>query len=120
MGDLSPNFSRHEFACKCGCGFDTVDVATLELLEKIRSDCEDNPITINSGCRCAQYNQRVGGSKASQHMLGRAADFTAKSVNPNDVHRFVESILDGTGGLGAYNTFTHVDTRSNGPARWGG
>ena len=26
MGDLSENFSRSEFECKCGCGFATVDV----------------------------------------------------------------------------------------------
>jgi len=120
MGDLSAHFSRHEFACKCGCGFDTVDVATLELLEKIRSDCEDNPITINSGCRCAQYNQRVGGSKASQHMLGRAADFTVDGFSTMRVHIIAGNSLGNSGGLGSYSTFTHVDTRSNGPARWGG
>ncbi len=120
MGDLSPHFSRHEFACKCGCGFDTVDTATLELLEIIRSDCDDNSITINSGCRCPDYNARVGGSKASQHMLGRAADFTVGSFSPMRVHIIAGNSLGSSGGLGAYGTFTHVDTRSNGPARWSG
>ena len=119
MGDLSAHFSRHEFACKCGCGFDTVDTATLKLLETIR-DTFLEPITINSGCRCAQYNQRVGGSKASQHMLGRAADFVVDSFSPMRVHIIAGNSLGSSGGLGSYSTFTHVDTRSNGPARWSG
>ena len=121
VGDrLTKNLWRHEFACKCGCGFDTVDTATLKLLEDIRSDCEDNPITINSGCRCPDYNSRVGGSKASQHMRGRAADFTVDGFSPMRVHIIAGNSLGSSGGLGSYNTFTHVDTRSNGPARWSG
>lgn len=119
MGDLSVNFSRHEFACKCGCGFDTVDAATLEVLENIRALLNRAPITINSGCRCLSHNTRLGGAKASQHMRGRAADFTVAGVSPAEVHAAADGILDGTGGLGAYSTFTHVDTRTS-PARWSG
>ena len=73
MGDLSEHFSREEMACKCGCGLDTVDAELLSLLEKIRAHF-DRPITINSGCRCEAHNRAVGGSKNSQHLIGRAAD----------------------------------------------
>jgi len=36
MGDISPWFNRAEFACNCGCGFDTVDSDTLTVLEEVR------------------------------------------------------------------------------------
>ena len=32
----SKYFSRSEFACRCGCGFDTVDAELLQILEKLR------------------------------------------------------------------------------------
>ena len=37
MGDLSENFSRHEFACKCGCGNDTVDAELIRVLQSVRA-----------------------------------------------------------------------------------
>lgn len=117
MGDLSEHFNRAEFACKCGCGFDTADHHTLQILERIRSAL-GAPITINSGCRCPAYNASIGGATKSQHMLGRAADFTVSGITPEQVHAKAEHILGETGGLGAYRTFTHVDTRTLGPARW--
>ena len=48
MGDLSLNLSRHEFACQCGCGYDTVD---FELVTVVQEGCEyfDTTVTINSG-----------------------------------------------------------------------
>tara|TARA_B100002049_G_scaffold235752_1_gene220853 strand:- start:554 stop:913 length:360 start_codon:yes stop_codon:yes gene_type:complete len=119
MGDLSPHFSRHEFACNCGCGFDTVDVATLDVLEQVRTHF-GTPVTITSGCRCADYNRRIGGAVHSQHVVARAADIQAAGVDPDTVHDYIASVLGSTGGLGRYNTFTHVDTRTNGPARWDG
>jgi len=37
-------------------------------------------------------------------------------VPPADVYAYADSL--GLGGVGRYDTFTHIDTRSNGPARW--
>lgn len=34
------------------------------------------PIIINSGFRCSSLNELVGGKDTSQHLTGRAADFT--------------------------------------------
>lgn len=116
MGDLTGNFSRHEFACSCGCGFDTVDVDTLTVLEQVRQHF-NAPVKITSGCRCADHNAKIGGSKKSQHVRGRAADIQVQGVTPSDVADYIESIMVG-GGLGRYDTFTHIDTRS-GTARWG-
>lgn len=118
MGDLSKDFSRHEFACKCGCGFDTVDAELLNVLQDIR-DHFGRPIIISSACRCDKHNKKVGGSDDSQHKLGRAADINVKRMPPESVQRYLEGKYTGAYGIGRYSTFTHIDTRSNGPARWG-
>lgn len=112
---MSQYFKRSEFACKCGCGFDTVDFELVELLEKVR-EFFGSPVTVTSGCRCETYNKSVGGSKASQHLRGRAADIQVKHIAPKLVHEFLLTL--NPGGLGAYDSFTHVDTR-HGKARWG-
>lgn len=119
MGDLSPHFSRKEFACKCGCGFDTVDVETLAVLEDVREQF-GAPVTIHSGCRCLVYNRRVGGALNSQHMRARAADIAVFGVAPSKIATYLEKKYPDKYGIGRYGTFTHVDTRSGVTARWKG
>ena len=111
------NFSRSEFACRCGCGFDTVDYALLAALEGLRSHF-NAPVYITSGCRCKSHNRAVGGSRGSWHLLGRAADVQVKGVAPEDVAAYCDTLA--LGGLGRYDTFTHIDTRSGRMARWKG
>ena len=36
MGDLTDNFSRSEFACKCGCGADAISLDLVERLQLLR------------------------------------------------------------------------------------
>jgi hypothetical protein len=36
VGDLSPNFSKSEFACKCGCGSAGVSVDLILRLQEVR------------------------------------------------------------------------------------
>ena len=86
MGDLSKDFSRSEFACGCGCGFATVDVKLLELLQVIRAHFK-KPVAITSGCRCNEYNEKVGGSYGSKHKQGIAADIKVKDTKPEDVYK---------------------------------
>ena len=74
------------------------------------------PVIITSACRCEAHNERVGGSMASQHKLGRAADIIVKGVDPEDVAEWLNIVNDG--GVGEYSTFTHVDSRSGRKARW--
>ena len=117
MGDLSINFSRSEFACKCGCGFDTVDFELVLGLEMLRQKF-GAPITINSGCRCLEYNERINGAKNSKHTIGRAADISISGIAPSDVYNFILARSQGRYGIGKYDTFVHFDTRSGLPARW--
>jgi hypothetical protein len=46
-------------------------------LEAVRVRLGCAPVLISSGYRSPAVNAAVGGSKASQHMTGQAADFTA-------------------------------------------
>ena len=55
MGDLSEHFSRAEFECRCSCGYNTVDYGLIMVLEQARRHF-NQPIKINSGCRCPTYH----------------------------------------------------------------
>jgi uncharacterized protein YcbK (DUF882 family) len=71
---------------------------------------------VTSGNRCKEYNASIGGGLNSQHLYGKAADIKVEGVNPQEVADFAEELLD-EGGIGRYNSFTHVDVR-NRKARW--
>lgn len=112
-------FIRSEFACKCGCGFDTIDSRTLKILNDVRTYF-DAPVIVHSAARCERYNTQIGGSARSQHIVGRAADFHVKGVSLLEVYEYLSDQMEGWGGLGFYprSGFIHVDSRTTGPARW--
>jgi uncharacterized protein YcbK (DUF882 family) len=116
MAQISKHFDRREFACHCGCGFDTVDTELLVILEDLR-DRFNRPIYINSGCRCKKRNARVLGSKRSMHLWGKAADIEVDGVEPREVANYLERRYIYRYGIGRYPTFTHVDSRDT-KARW--
>ena len=118
MGDISKNFSRSEFACKCGCGFMAVDVELLKTLETVRSHF-NRAVKITSACRCESHNKGVGGSQGSKHKLGIAADIQVKGVKPYDVYLFLDAFMPNSYGIGVYKSFTHIDIRKT-KARWRG
>jgi len=119
MGDISTNFSRSEFACKCNrCGQDTVDVELIKVLEEIRAHF-GKPVVITSGYRCQSWNAHEGGAITSQHIYGRAADFYMPGVKPVQVIKWLDENYRELYGVGLYSTWVHLDTRTNGPARWG-
>lgn len=109
-------FKREEFACKCGCGFDTVDVDLLPILIDLRSKFK-SPVIITSGCRCYEYNRKVGSKYSSQHTKGKAADITVKGYSPEQVYDYLTAKYPNKYGFGLYKTFVHVDSRDV-KARW--
>jgi len=116
-GYLSPNFKASEFACRhCGDLGPGIDQDLIDALQAMR-DHTGQPITINSGYRCPTHNANVGGATNSQHLLGTAADFTIRGMTPAQVYALLDPVWPG--GLGRYNTFTHIDTRGS-RARWSG
>lgn len=123
---LSANFTVAEFACKDGSDPVFVDSSLAALLQKIR-DHFGRPVVITSGYRTAAHNAAVGGSKSSQHLLGRAADFYVEGVDVAAVAAYAETLLPGRGGIGRYpkdakhptrkTGWVHIDTRAN-KSRW--
>lgn len=54
----------------------------VRLLDPVR-ELWGAPLTVNSGYRSPRLNRAVGGSSASQHLAGEAADLTTKSPQGN-------------------------------------
>jgi uncharacterized protein YcbK (DUF882 family) len=115
---LSPHFKQSEFACKCGCGFNTVDRRLINGLELMREHI-GHPIILTCGCRCPKHNAAVGGVITSYHLQGMAADITCPSVSLRELYKAAYLSIFGEGGIGLYpdKHFIHVDV---GPQReWG-
>ncbi len=112
MGDITENFSRSEFACKCGCGFDQINIGLIHRLQVIR-DILGVPIQVLSGCRCKKHNADplVGGEPDSYHLTGEAADWTV-----SEILDIAEALSHWSGGFHYYpdKVFIHTDV---GPRR---
>lgn len=106
---ITSNFKVREFACKDGSDVIFVSDELVKVLQQIR-DHFGKAVTINSGYRTPTYNKKIGGATYSQHMYGTAADIVVSGVKPSDVYAYANSILK-AGGVGKYDTFTHVDVR---------
>lgn len=117
MGDISRHFSRWEFACRCGCGQDVVDVLLVGMLEDIRYHYGDRSVNLSSGNRCPQHNKDEDGGEFSQHLLGKAADFKVEGISPSQVQDYFDKRHPRRYGMGRYETFTHADSRDV-YARW--
>lgn len=113
---LSANFCVKEFACKDGSDYILIDTELVSLLQKIRNHF-NKPVIINSAYRNPTYNKKVGGVSNSQHTKGTATDIVINGISPKAVAQYVEYLMPNNGGIGLYNSFTHVDTRAN-RSRW--
>ena len=120
---LSPNFKVREFRCRDGSDVVMIDESLVVLLQCIREHF-GKPITITSGYRTGTHNTAVGGSRSSQHLLGKAADIQVAGVSVEDVAAYAESLMPAWGGVGRYPVkagrakgWVHVDTRPN-KSRW--
>ena len=114
---LSTNFKVKEFACQDGTDPIFIDSELVEILQKIRTHFE-KPVTITSAYRTPPHNKSCGGTTYSQHLYGKAADIKVQGIAPKDVAKYAETLLD-EGGIGIYNTFTHIDVRAT-KSRWQG
>lgn len=123
MGDLSAHFDTSEFACGCGCGFGLgpadVDSELVFLLEDIRRDC-GRPLRINSGCRCKDHNDAVGGVPNSAHLRGTAADISVEG-GEDKYNVLGAAFKNHAYGIGVSGTFVHVDMDElvKRPSAWG-
>jgi uncharacterized protein YcbK (DUF882 family) len=113
MGDMTKDYSRSEFACKCGCGFNAVNPVLVEALQKLRNAI-DRPVRVLSGCRCAAHNRAVGGEMASQHLAGNAADVCVVGMTAREIYRGAAGITAFHGiGVDDERNFVHLDVREH-------
>lgn len=115
---ISKNFRVREFRCQDGSDVVFIESDLVDILQKIR-DHFGKAVTINSAFRTFSHNKKVGGATYSQHLYGTAADIKVSGVTASAVADFAETLMPGTGGIGRYSTFTHVDVRKV-KSRWNG
>jgi hypothetical protein len=124
MGDLTNNFSRSEFACRCGCGEDRINPLLVERLQLAR-DFRGRSVTITSGCRCPAHNAAEGGSPTSSHLVKARGGSTEELADAGDVEvRGGEDRYDLDGALraagirriGVARKFIHADVDPDKPA----
>ncbi len=115
---LSTNFRVREFACLDGSDPIFIDTELVSILQKIRTHF-GRAVTITSAYRTPPRNKSVGGTAYSMHLYGRAADIKVSGISPSRVAEYAEKLLPDRGGIGIYDTFTHIDVRSV-KSRWKG
>lgn len=122
---LAPSFAVRELRCRDGSDTIMVDQALPLLLQAIREHF-GQAVVITSGYRTGTHNTAVGGSKSSQHLLGKAADIQVADTTVEAVAAYAESLMPDWGGVGRYPVkagrakgWVHVDTRPN-KSRWVG
>ena len=107
---LSAHFKVREFACGDGSDAVLVSPRLVMVLETIRAHF-GSAVTINSGYRTPQYNEKVGGAEHSQHCYGTAADISVRGQTPAAVAAYARELMPDWGGVGVYDSFCHIDVR---------
>lgn len=115
---LSKNFRVREFACTDGSDPIFIADELVSILQNVRTHF-GKAITITSAYRTPTKNNACGGAKYSQHLYGMAADIKINGVAPKKVAEYAEKLMPKSGGIGIYNTFTHIDVRTT-KSRWNG
>lgn len=124
---LSANFRLDEFersqtALRHGINnavpphlLDNLRRLVVEILQPFRD--HSGPITISSGYRCRTLNDRIGGSRNSQHMDALAADFRVQGERPLDTCRRLAAMpLPFDQLIHEFGGWTHVSAAPRGRA----
>jgi hypothetical protein len=124
--NLTPHFSLEEMtasetAVRQGIDNTPPEFAFLNLnrlcreLEKVRSLLGEQVITITSGYRCPELNKAIGGSSASHHMIGLAADFICPSFgNPLEIcHKIAGSEIEYDQLIHEFGIWIHIGFDDN-------
>jgi|GEM_PF-1022418 len=114
----SKYLTQAELECKgraCDCEYPGLDPLVLAIADELREVF--GPIVSNSAFRCPAHNKAVGGAKKSYHLYGQAIDLRALNASPQQIYDYLNNKYPKQFGIGLYNTFVHIDTRTNGWAR---
>lgn len=129
MGDISKNFSFSEFehsktAIESGIDnsipSETVKKAITALVETVLQPLRDAlgaSVVIDSGYRCKELNELVGGVETSQHRKGEASDTRSPFFTPLEIARKAVELGLPFDQLILYPTFVHFSHKRKGRQR---
>ena len=117
--NLSPNFTLEELTASetaARNGLDnTPGPIAMKNLERLAQFLEEvrkvlgKPVVISSGYRGPEVNAHVGGQKASQHLVGCAADIKVPGMTPDAVCRaIIQSDLQYDQLIREFDSWTHI------------
>jgi len=121
---LTNNFYLKEFKCRNGVHVPEEYMENVQELTnnlQVIRDFIDVPIYVNSGYRTEEYNEKICGSKNSQHLYAKASDIRTDRIYPTCLYIIIDGMIRTgkmkQGGLGLYRSFVHYDVRGT-KARW--
>lgn len=127
MGTISKNFSYSEFersetaekmhimnAITTSAVRDSIKSLVLAVLQPLR-DRWGQPLHVNSGYRCPELNEAVGGVPGSQHLKGEAADICC--AEPYELARTAKEMDLPYDQMILYPTFVHFSHKVHGEQR---
>lgn len=115
---LTKNIYRHEIACKCGCGLDSIDHKVVEI---VQDSCDHFAIELGvrkvvchilSGARCDWWNGHEDGTRGSFHPQLRAIDYRIDGVSHERLYAYLCKKHGKKYGFGLYPWGCHADSRS--------
>jgi len=109
MGDLTKNFNREEYACKCGCGRDNIKNELAASVQLVRDKLKRG-IVISSGIRCEAHNTAIKANPSSSHIDGFAADLAYKGSSER--YQLLNAAMQVFDRVGIAKNFIHVDVDS--------
>lgn len=106
-------FKPEEFSCKCGCEGRQIQLPLVEALDALRH-LYGKPMTITSGYRCPQHNEKVSSTgKTGPHTTGLAADIGVSGREAVVLLRLALSITNVQGSV-----FTGIGIQQKGAGRF--
>lgn len=127
MGTLSKNFDWKEFEKSDVANKHHINNAIIDwdvrdnikalvdnVLQPLR-DAWGSPLFINSGFRCKELNEKVGGAATSQHCLGSAADVEVS--DPYALAKLIKKLGLVFDQVILYPTFVHISFKRDGENR---
>jgi zinc D-Ala-D-Ala carboxypeptidase len=117
---LTENFSLEEFLVSQTAARHGIDMTPPQyVISNLKSLCvvvlqplrniTNSPVRISSGYRPLELNTKIGGSKTSAHIEGRAADFTVIGQTPYETAVLLDSMELGADQIILeFNKWVHV------------
>ena len=118
MADMiTPNFSKNEISCRCGCGTAETDPEFMRMLQGLKDQMQ-GPLRVCIGRWSDHHNDRVSTAKNKKngvHTLGQASDIFISGERA--MLLFEKSRQIGFSGIGLSqkgphkDRFVHLDTK---------